>query len=95
MAKFITRIELKDANEENRNDLTEAMIMLGFRDTIIADGVIYKLPGGEYFKEGDFSRTEIFDEAITAAKSTGKFSWVLVTESIDSSFILQIVGVDK
>lgn len=82
MAKFTTRVELHDADEDDYEDLHEYMASEGFSRTIDAsDGKTYRLPPAEYDRQGDVNRSTVLADAKRAAKQTGREYAILVTES--------------
>ncbi len=90
MPTFTTRIELHKAVESDYEILHAAMEKQGFTRTIkLADGKAYKMPTAEYNFDGTELRPQVFSKAETAAKSTNKGYWILVTESAGRTFILQ------
>lgn len=81
MALFITRVELHGAQELNYTHLHEQMARLGFsRGIVNANGVKFQLPTAEYAISVNETPTSIVNLAKSAANSTGKKSWILVTE---------------
>jgi len=83
MTMYLTRVELHDADEEkDYRILHEAMEKQGFARTITADkGGEYRLPRAEYYRESPLSPKEIRDQALTAAKTTGRRCGVIVAKT--------------
>ena len=91
MAKFITRVELHTATENDYVQLHSAMLKEGFSRFIVADnGVRHHLPTAEYIYEGFKDLSNIFVSAERAAQSTGRSSWIIVAEYVRSRFTLPI-----
>jgi hypothetical protein len=68
MAKFTTRVELHDADEDDYDTLHSAMEDEGFSRTITSGkGVAYYLPSAEYDRSGDFTIEQVLDSARNAA----------------------------
>lgn len=82
MLGFTVRVELHSAMYQDYENLHAAMARAGFSRQIRSDeGRTYQLPKAEYIKSADATRLQIVNQAKTAANSTGKASWVLVTEA--------------
>ncbi|MDE2020905.1 MAG: hypothetical protein KGJ13_11265 [Patescibacteria group bacterium] len=89
MKRFITRVELHGAGEQDYVNLHEAMERMGFARKIWADTRIwYYLPTAEYVYTGNITNQEVFNMAQRAANSTGRNSWILVAESVNITFQL-------
>src|SRR5260370_26496988 len=83
MPGFTVRVELHSATYQDYENLHSAMARVGFFRHIRSDGGrTYQLPTAEYIKTADATRLQIVNQAMAAANSTGKISWVLVTEAI-------------
>lgn len=83
MSQFITRIELHNADWGDYEQLHTAMANAGFTRTIAGpDGRLYQLPNAEYCKLAALTSSQVGQQAQAAANSTGKSSWVLVTEGL-------------
>lgn len=91
MASFTTRVELHKATESDYEILHAAMAKEGFTRTIKIDDKEYKLPTAEYNFVGTFTTSQIFDKAVSAANSTKKDNWILVTESNGRTFKLELI----
>jgi hypothetical protein len=82
MARFTVRVELHKAESDDYDALHDAMKEAGFKDTIQNDeGVSFQLPPAEYNYVGEATRQQVLNKAVAAAKTTGKKSSTLVTES--------------
>jgi hypothetical protein len=82
MARFITRVELHAADDDDYEKLHSAMEMEGFERTITSDeGVIYHLPTAEYYREIALTRQDVLDAAKRAATKNRKNFGAIVTES--------------
>ncbi|MGH7243424.1 MAG: hypothetical protein ACREJD_08420 [Phycisphaerales bacterium] len=82
MANFTVRVELHGADDSDYESLHEEMESAGFSRTIKSDdGLWYRLPPAEYVCSGNYTRADVLAAAETAAKTTGKKSAILVTES--------------
>jgi hypothetical protein len=82
MARFMVRVELHGADENDYEVLHEAMEGEGFARQISSDdGVRYHLPTAEYFREGDLSKQAVLKEATSAAAKTKKKAGILVTRA--------------
>lgn len=82
MARFTTRVELHNADEDDYEKLHAAMGKEGFSKTIVSsDGITYHLPTAEYDREGNLTRDQVLESAKRAANKTGCTHGVLVTES--------------
>jgi hypothetical protein len=83
MASFTVRVELHNATEGDYEELHTAMENEGFIRTIQgSDGKVYRLPTAEYNRILDgLTRNTVLQDAKSAASSTGRRYWVLVTES--------------
>jgi hypothetical protein len=82
MARFMTRVELHAADDDDYQTLHSAMETEGFRRTITSDdGVIYHLPTAEYYCETTLTRPDVLAAAKRAATKTRKNFGAIVTES--------------
>jgi hypothetical protein len=82
MARFITRVELHNADYDDYETLHSAMEAEGFERTITSDdGVTYHLPTAEYYREADLTRQEVLDSAKRAAAKTQRKFGAIVVES--------------
>ena len=82
MARFITRVELHNADYDDYETLHSAMEAEGFERTITSDdGVTYHLPTAEYYREADLTRQEVLDSAKHAAAKTQRKFGAIVVES--------------
>ena len=76
MARFITRVELHDADYDDYETLHTAMEAEGFERTITSDDEItYHLPTAEYYREADLTRQEVLTAAKRAAAKTLRKVW--------------------
>jgi hypothetical protein len=80
VAKFTTRVELYNADDDDYGELHKYMRDEGFTRTIEADGKRYRLPPAEYNRVGDLSCEDVRSAAVRAASRTGRDHAVLVTE---------------
>lgn len=84
MAKFTTRIELRDGTDMDYEVLDEAMLKEGFTKTLMSeDNSIFVLPKGEYNFEKRAVIKEIFVLAEKASATTGKKFWILISETVN------------
>lgn len=83
MAKFTTRVELKNADAQDYQVLHAEMEKNGFKITVISDdgNNEYYLPNAEYNKEGNYTLQEVHDSAKEAANKTKKSNAIFVTKS--------------
>ncbi len=82
MAHYSIRVELHDATEEDYQTLHAEMEELGFTRTIVGhNGVVYKLPSGEYNYVGEIPIDTVLDKAKYAADTTNLKYEVLVSEA--------------
>jgi hypothetical protein len=90
MASFTTRVELHKATEEDYLALHTAMEIEGFTRTIEgSDGKLYQLPTAEYNRVDDgLTKEQVMEDAKSAASSTGREYWILVTESKARTWVL-------
>jgi hypothetical protein len=87
MARFITRVELHGAANDDYEVLHEAMEAEGFRRTITSgDGTVYHLPTAEYYWETPRTREEVIEAGKRAASKTEKEFGIIVTEAKVSSW---------
>ena len=87
MARYITRVELHGARDEEYDLLHAAMEAEGFERTITAsDGTTYHLPAAEYYLQTQLERTQVLDAAKRAAGKTKRAFGVIVTEAPVSSW---------
>ncbi|MFM0318946.1 hypothetical protein PQR36_29020 [Paraburkholderia nemoris] len=84
MTRFITRIELHDANSDDYERLHEEMEKRKFYRTIKAEGVLYQLPDATYRYDGDVTANEVHDKAREAVKATRLKGGIIITESAGS-----------
>lgn len=88
MAKFTTRVELHDADDDDYDELHKSMAAKGFIRTITSDdGDTYRLPPAEYNREANVSRNQVLEDAKIAAARTGRDYAVLVTESAGRTWL--------
>jgi hypothetical protein len=81
MPTFTTRVELHQGSYQDYENLHAAMENAGFSRHVTSDGGrTYHLPTAEYDRSGDLTRSQVFNQAKTAAATTGKDYAVLVTE---------------
>lgn len=85
MALYIIRVELHGAQEQNYEVLHKEMTRLGFYRSIVnANRVEFQLPSAEYAISANSTPRAILNLAKGAANSTGRTSWILVTEVANS-----------
>ena len=85
---FTTRVVLHNANWANYQVLYDEMAKLKFTDEIRGDnGVVYKMPDGEYTSWGDLTAVQVRDLASAAAVKTGKPFAVFVTEAVQQCWV--------
>jgi len=78
MSKYLTRIELHNADQADYIKLHALMGKAGFSRVIEgSNGVQYNLPWAEYYCEGNFSTDAVLGAAKNAAKMTGRDSAVV------------------
>jgi hypothetical protein len=88
MARFITRVELHNARNEDYPVLHAAMEAEGFRRTITAgDGTVYHLPTAEYYWETPRTLKDVLAAAQRAAARTNRTFGVIVTEAQVSTWL--------
>ena len=81
MAKFTTRVELHDGDDDDYSNLHKYMREEGFSRTIEgSDGKRYRLPTAEYNRIEELNCDDVRDSAVRAAKRTGCSFALLVTE---------------
>jgi len=82
MTGFTVRVELHDADDDDYEELHEAMEKEGFERTIVGEsGTTYRLPTAEYRYYSDTeSRGDVRNKAYDIAKKIKSKPWVLVTE---------------
>lgn len=85
MAKFNTRVELRDLSSANHRDtydrLHAAMERAGFERFIVAgDGTKYHLPHAEYNKASTQTCEQVLDQAKAIADSVHKPNGVITWE---------------
>jgi len=98
MASFTIRIVLHEANSDHYQDLHDRMQLdMGALRTIQAGSVTYDLPDGEYIMSSQSTCSDVCALALkTASKVKAKPTpSVLVTESVNRSFILRPVPGDS
>ena len=89
MANFIVRVELHKATESDYEVLHASMAQQGFTRTIPGtDGSLFKLPTAEYFLQGIYTVQQVYTKTATAAKTTNKNFWILVSEATTYWFLL-------
>jgi len=92
MAKYTTRVELRDAGPADYEKLNAAMLEAGFTTSLRSeDGSVFILPAGEFNKDIKAGIKEVYQLAEKAANSTGKKNWILTTEAINRMWKLQEV----
>jgi hypothetical protein len=88
MAKFMTRVELHDANYQDYVNLHSYMSKEGFSNTIRGDdGTLYQLPPAEYTTVADCTVLEVRDKASRAAQKTGKSSAVISSNHSGAAWV--------
>ncbi len=79
MTKFLTRVELHGATEQDYIKLHSVMEAKGFSRHIKADnGMRYKLPPAEYYVDAATDIGTVRSAAVAAANSTNRQNAVLV-----------------
>ena len=83
MARFVVRVELYTVDEDDYEPLHAAMNTRGFARQAPRNVAGEELhpPAAEYFIECDLSGDEIMDSAEAAARETGQFYSILVSET--------------
>jgi hypothetical protein len=82
MPRFITRVELHDADYDDYEVLHSAMEAEGFDRTITSsDDTTYHLPSAEYYCETPLTRREVLAAAKRAAAKTERKFGAVVTQS--------------
>lgn len=90
MPKYTTRIDLRDADKEDYERLSTAMIQEGFSLNLRSeDDSIFVLPTGTFNRESPEAIKEVFRLAEKAANSTGKKNGIVVSEAINRMWKLQ------
>ena len=83
MSKFITRVELHNAEGGDYVTLHQAMESAGFTRTIRGDnGVLYHLPWAEYYCDVNGTAEAVLEAAKNAVAQTRRFGGVLVSELV-------------
>jgi len=89
MARFIVRVELRDANSEDYENLHEKMKAKGYsREIQDANGTWFYLPTAEYTALKNSTARAVRDEVRDIACSIKPLNYVLVSESADTSWYL-------
>lgn len=87
MAKFLTRVELHHANENDYELLHAEMAIRGFSREITGDnGQSYQLPTAEYVIRSSSELEDVRALACAAAKTTGRKFEVIVVQYIKSAW---------
>lgn len=60
---FMTRITLREPQENDYELLHDLMFEEGFTKTVKHEGTEYKLPRGEYFLKDDLTRMDVYTKA--------------------------------
>jgi hypothetical protein len=82
MERFITRVELHDADHDDYETLHSAMDAERFERTITSDDdVPYRLPTAEYHRETAVTRREVLAAAKRAAAKTERKFAIVVTQA--------------
>lgn len=93
MSQTIVRVELHGATENDYQILHVAMSRLGFsRYVTDAAGIKFLLPTAEYSAYSDLSAAAIRTSVMSAAESTGRSFWVLVSKTSETDWFLQTVN---
>lgn len=93
MPTFITRVELHQASAKDYSVLHAAMTDLKFHRYICDDrGVKFTLPTAVYYSYGDLRVEQVRDLAQRATSSTGRPSWILVTEYKSAAWSLPVAA---
>ncbi|HBC8786249.1 type V toxin-antitoxin system endoribonuclease antitoxin GhoS [Citrobacter braakii] len=87
MAKFTVRVELRDSENADYEELHELMEANGFSKTItFSSGNTYELPNAEYnYTSNTKNRTSVADLAESVASRVSRKPKILVTESTGRS----------
>lgn len=89
MAKFMTRVELHNADADDYANLHKQMESRGFSRTILgSEGKYYQLPTAEYVCEVVATTAQVRDTAREAAKATKCASWVITCEYSNAAWYL-------
>jgi hypothetical protein len=92
MSRFIVRIELHTAGDDDYETLHDEMKAAGFKQTVKGeDGTRYELPSAEYSYKGDATIDDVREKAKAAAAKTSRRAGVLVTKSAGSAW----AGLDR
>ena len=86
-AHFMVRVELRggllSAAEADQALLDGAMSSAGFSMWMRASrGMTYRLPVGEYYIAGDYTRLDVLEKARRAATAPGRRCSILITEGV-------------
>ena len=88
MSSFTTRVELHYANDNDYDQLHQAMEREGFSRLIQGgDGRWYQLPTAEYNRETELAIETVRESAARAAASTGRNHSVLVSQATSRAWI--------
>ncbi|MDR6381813.1 type V toxin-antitoxin system endoribonuclease antitoxin GhoS [Paraburkholderia caribensis] len=91
MAKFLTRVELHNANGTDYQRLHEEMQARKFSRTIRDDaGKVYQLPTAEYYSFGDITADNVLQLAQQAADATGKQASIITVNYGDARWRLNV-----
>ena len=89
MKKFLTRVELHDANPTQYELLHIHMAQRKFaRGVLSDDGRTYSLPTGTYTSFGELSAVSVRDLASAAAKLVSPNHWIMTVEFTDAAWLL-------
>ncbi len=87
MARFITRVELHNANYSDYETLHKAMEAEGFSRLIQeSDGTWYYLPTAEYYRICTLTLQQVLDSAERAASKTQRKYGVILSETTSSTW---------
>ncbi len=89
MARFIVRVELRDANSEDYENLHEKMKAKGYsREIQDANGTWFYLPTAEYTTLKTSTAQAVREEVRDIAFSIKPLNYILVSEASDTAWYL-------
>jgi hypothetical protein len=89
MTRYLTRVELHDADGAAYSQLHKAMEAKGFSRTILgSDDEVYRLPTAEYLMETTQTRAQVYALAKAAAESTKLGYWIITVDYGNATFKL-------
>lgn len=84
MALYVVRVELHRADASDYGRLHAAMASKGFSRQLLIDGIKFDLPSAEYAVDSASSGAQVLSVAKSAANSTGRTSWILVSQATNA-----------